>query len=265
MKKINIGIIGGGNMGRAIAIALTQCENFAISVSNPHIDKIKHLKKFGISLTSKNIDVVLKADVVILAVKPNLIEAVSTEIKPYLNSKKLLISVAAGILINQLAIWSGNKKIVRCMPNTPVQVRLGFTAWSSKNLNSEDKNLVKSIFASVGQEMELKKEEQIDDIGTLTGCGPAYVFYFMEAMQRSAEKYGFTKKEAHDIAFATFNGSIKLAQESTEDFAQLRANVTSKGGVTHAAISHLEEMKFKTLFHQAALKAKKRTSELRGS
>lgn len=267
MKSTNltVGIIGGGNIGSAIAIALSQQPTFKVMVSNPHLVKISHLKKFGIATISDNCQLAQKSDVVVLAVKPNMIQAVLGEIKTHLNSGKMLISVAAGILISQLSQWSKHSKIIRSMPNTPVQVGSGFTAWISKNLNKQEKEIVKKIFAATGEELELKKETDIDKIGAITGCGPAYVFYFMEAMQGAAEKFGFTSKEAKSICLQTFMGSIKLAQSSPEDFAKLRANVTSKGGVTQAAIEVMEDGKVKASFQKAIVRAKKRTEELRKS
>lgn len=250
-------------MGRAIAIALSKQANFEVSVSNPHLAKINPLKKYKIAVSTQNSTVAEQSDVLILAVKPNLIESVLNEIKPALEPQKIVVSVAAGILISQMSKWSGHKKIVRTMPNTPVQVGMGFTAWYSKNLSKQEKLLVKQILSSTGEEMELDKEAAMDDIGTLSGCGPAYVFYFLEAMENAAIKFGFSKKESKQICLQTFAGAIQLAKNSNENFAQLRENVTSKGGVTHAAITHMENNGVKKIFQEAILKAKKRTLELR--
>lgn len=262
-NKITVGVIGGGNMGRAMAISISKINDFGVIVSNPHIAKIKSLKKNGIAITADNLEIALKSQIIILAVKPNLIESVLKEIKPHLKSTQILTSVAAGITTSQIEKWSSQSRIVRAMPNTPVQINEGFTAWYSKNLNAKEKTLIKKIFASTGVEMALKTESEIVDIGTLTGCGPAYVFYFLEAMQIASEKFGFSKKDAKAMCLQTFLGAIKLAQNSKEDFVQLRENVTSKGGVTHAAITHMESKKVKKSFQEAVLKAKKRTIELR--
>lgn len=250
-------------MGRAIALALSKEAEFEVCVSNPHLAKIAPLKKHKITTTKDNTVIANTSDLIVLAVKPNLIENVLLEIKPLLKARQILVSVAAGILISQMAKWSGHEKIVRTMPNTPVQIGMGFTAWYSKNLGKSEKILVKKILHATGEEMELGKEADIDDIGTLSGCGPAYVFYFLEAMQAASEKFGFSAKDSKKICLQTFKGAIELAQNSDEDFVKLRENVTSKGGVTHAAITHMEDNKVKKVFQEAVLKAKKRTLELR--
>lgn len=262
--KITVGIIGGGNMGQAIAIAVAKQKDFKVMVSNPHLGKIAKLKKLGIAVTTDNCAVTQKSDITILAVKPNMIETVLQEIRIKLNAKKILLSAAAGLLISQLGKWSKHAKIVRTMPNTPAQIACGFTAWIAKNLTAKEKMIVKKILQTTGAELELKKESDIDKIGAITGCGPAYVFYFMEAMQAAATNFGFSAKAAKDICLQTFAGAVKLAQNSKEDFAQLRDNVTSKGGVTEAAIKVMEDNSVKKTFQKAIVRAKERTEELRG-
>lgn len=240
----------------------TKAEN--ITVIEPDSEKRSRMEKeyavrtFGeISLESVHCDVIL------LAVKPQQLSAVASILAPMLASQ-LVISIAAGILVPDLSRWlNGYGRIVRVMPNTPAQVMMGVSAlYAPPQVDSSARDAATGILSSVGSTVWLEQEEKMDAFTALCGSGPAYVFYFLEALMEAAVEMGFDRNEARTMVLDTFSGSIRLASESADDANVLREKVTSKGGTTERAILEMERHEVKRHIAQAIFAARARSREM---
>jgi pyrroline-5-carboxylate reductase len=248
-SKLKIAFIGGGNMANALIggllVNLTTPEN--IHVVDPYQPSLNKLQTtFGVT-TALQIDAALQmVDVIILSVKPQQLREVVTLLAPHLNGQ-LLLSIAAGIRAVDISRWlNGYDKIVRTMPNTPALIGKGITGLAAMTGVSEmQKQAAQDIMSAVGETVWLKDESQIDAVTAVSGSGPAYIFYFIEAMQQAALELGLDAAQAKQLAIATFNGAAQLAQASDEPVQVLRERVTSKGGTTYAALCSMEESKIK--------------------
>lgn len=257
---MKIAIIGGGNMGQAFARGLST-RDLAIEISNPSVDKITYLEDLGINVTNKNEEAINTAEIVVIAVKPNMVENVLKSLK--FDEKQIILSVAAGVKISQLMNWSGLSKVVRVMPNTPALVGHGMCGWVCSEAIADDERLgIQELLATVGDEVEMKGENMMDAITAISGSGPAYVFYFLEAIAEAGKQLGLEEAVVNKLAIKTFLGASMLAELSHEDFSTLRERVTSKGGTTEAALKFMEESSIKQNFINAIKKAAKRSSEL---
>ena len=245
MKKICI--IGLGNMGTAMMEALKKTDEFEV---------------FGFDRNENGQDLLAKAEVVILAIKPQDFE----EAAGGLNfSGKLVISIMAGISIAKIKEKIKCEKVIRVMPNLPLKVGQSLSGWfCDAAIGQNEKEVVKNILKSFGEEIEVDEENKINAITALSGSGPAYFFYLCELMQKAAEKYGFSREEAEKIALNTFFGSAKLLENEKISAEEMRWKITSKGGTTHAAISYLEGNDFEKIFIEAIEKAFIRAKELNG-
>ncbi len=244
LQKIKISFIGGGNMARALMGGL--CTKFGrpndIHVVDINIACLDQLKsQFGVR-TSQQIDASLaESEVILLAVKPQQLHDVVVQLTPYLN-QQLVISIAAGIRILDLSRWLQNyPAIVRTMPNMPALINWGITGmYAMPNVSSEQRAMADAILSSVGKTVWLNNEVLLDSVTAVSGSGPGYVFYFIEAMQKAAEELGLTPEQSRELAVATFLGAAQLACQSDESISTLRQQVMSKGGTTYAAIHHME-------------------------
>ncbi|MET3109222.1 pyrroline-5-carboxylate reductase [Oxalobacteraceae bacterium GrIS 2.11] len=248
-----ISFIGGGNMAGALIGGLcdeldivtsnTICHHSDIHIVDVNPDSLKRLSgKFGVS-TSTDIDESLRAaDVIVLAVKPQQMREVAEKLAPHINNQ-LIISIAAGIRFSDLSRWLNNYQvIVRTMPNMPALIHQGITGiYAGPNVDAEQRAIANAIMSAVGTTVWLDDEALLDPLTAISGSGPAYVFYFIEAMQQAAQDMGFTEEQGRQLAMATFKGAATMACNSTEPVATLRERVTSKGGTTHAAISSMEQ------------------------
>ncbi|MBI4127263.1 pyrroline-5-carboxylate reductase [Candidatus Peregrinibacteria bacterium] len=232
MKKI--AIIGAGKMGTALAAALK--------------------KKFSVQLIDRN-SKMKDCDIVILAVKPQDFDSLQITLK-----NELLISIMAGVSLKKLGEKTGAKKIVRSMPNLALRAGAGFTGWICKNV--KEKKLVREIFSIFGEEIEVKKEEDLNAITALSGSGPAYFFHICELMAESAADFGFAQKDAEKIAANTLIGAAALCKNKSESFAELRKTVTSKGGTTEAALNDFAKNNLSKIFKDGVKKARARSKEL---
>jgi pyrroline-5-carboxylate reductase len=175
----------------------------------------------------------------------------------------LHLSVAAGIRSDSIARWLGTERVVRAMPNTPALIGKGMTAlFARPAVTTEDRAWVSQVVATTGEFLWLAAEDQLDAVTALSGSGPAYMFYFMEAMTSAGVDMGLTRDQAYQLAVATFIGAGELARSSGELPEILRQRVTSKGGTTHAAISSMEDDNVKTQFVRAMHAARRRAKEL---
>ena len=203
------------------------------------------------------------ADCIVLAVKPQSVRDVVKELNGKLNAQ-LLISIAAGIRTLDLSRWlAGYARIIRVMPNTPALVASGISAlYAMEGVGQEQKQQAEAMFCAVGSIFWVEKEEQMDAVTAVTGSGPGYVFYFIEALQEAALRLGFSKVQARRLSVETFCGAAIMAKQSLDAVDLLLARVTSKGGTTEAALAHLESQGVKQAIVEAVDKAAQRSREL---
>lgn len=265
-NKLKIAFVGGGNMATALIGGLlpevTAPEY--VHVVDPYQESLDKLaKQFGVS-TALQIDTSIeKADIIILSVKPQQLRQVAEALVPYV-SAQLILSIAAGIRSVDIARWlNGYHKIVRSMPNTPALIGKGVTGlYATSSVSPEQREAADHIMQAVGSTVWLDDESLIDAVTAVSGSGPAYVFYFIEAMQQAALELGLPAEQAMQLAMATFEGATQLALKSTDPVAVLREKVTSKGGTTYAALSSMEAHGVKTAIMQAVKAAAARGKEL---
>ena len=202
------------------------------------------------------------AQIFIIAVKPQDFEELAENLKSEIK-KNLVISIMAGISIKKIADKLGTKNVVRVMPNLPLKVGKAFSGWfASKIVSKQDKEFVSKILSSLGEEMEMDSESQIDAVTAMSGSGPAYFYFLTELLGKAAGKYGFSKKNAEKIAKATFLGSAFLMDATGFSANDLRTKVTSKKGTTEVAINILSKKNFDKIFFSAVDSAYKRAKRL---
>ncbi len=262
-------VIGFGNMGSAIVKALQKRDEplFAsIAVLDPSEEKRAVAQDMGLEVWETLESAVIDEDsVILLAVKPQDMDDLLESLKGKLYAGALLMSIAAGVSLERLKAVSGHESIVRVMPNTPALVGKGASGWMvSEAVTAEQKDLVKKMLGSFGMAVEVTDEDQMDMVTALSGSGPAYVFYFLEALVEGGEELGLEEDVALKLALQTVVGGAALA-ESAKDLdglQQLCANVTSKGGTTEKAIEMFDEGELKKLVAEAMDAAYKRAKEL---
>jgi len=265
MDKQKIGFIGAGNMSRSLIGGLISSgvKHSQIFAADPDSDTRENLKNdFNIQSFADNQDLLKTCDVIVLAVKPQLLKAVTAELPESKN--KLFITIAAGIRSENLDQWLGSgQAIVRAMPNTPALVLSGASGlFANTKVSEQQKELAESILRSVGLTIWVNDEKQLDIVTALSGSGPAYFFMVMEAMEKAAEAMGLPADTARLLAIQTGFGASKLALEVDEDPATLRKQVTSPGGTTEQAINVFEQQGLTELFKQAMTAARDRAEQL---
>jgi pyrroline-5-carboxylate reductase len=260
-----ITFIGGGNMASAIIGGLVSqgWPATQIQVVEPFEEQRTRLaQQFGVQAQATPSAQLQDSRLVIWAIKPQTFKEAATSVRPLLNDS-LHLSVAAGIRSDSIAQWLGTEAVVRAMPNTPALVGLGMTGLFARSAVTErDRTLIEHVLAPTGKLMWLDNEAHLDVVTALSGSGPAYVFFFLEAMTRAGAELGLSRADAHHLAVNTFVGASALAQQSDEPPELLRQRVTSKGGTTHAAISHMEATDMQQHFVDAMRAAATRAQEL---
>ena len=250
-----IAMLGGGNMARALVAGLVSAglETINIDVLDRNADKCEALRRdFGVNAYEQAGDWLKAADVVVLAVKPQGLAQTIATLKHFLNPEALFISIAAGIRIADIARWLGSQKLVRAMPNTPCLIKAGVVGlFAPATIDANDKTTAYEILSAMGEVIETTSEQQLDLLSTVSGSGPAYVFRFIEALESGVVRRGFDEVAARRMAILTVLGAAKLAAQSTEAPAKLRANVTSKGGTTAEALRVMDERDFMEMMDQA--------------
>ncbi|MGV0985725.1 MAG: pyrroline-5-carboxylate reductase [Limnohabitans sp.] len=260
-----IAFIGGGNMASAIIGGLIRqgMKPTQITVVEPFADTAaKLLNDFGITALPSAGPALAQADLVVWAVKPQIFSEAAAPVMAH-TRKALHLSVAAGIRTDSIRRWVGTERVVRCMPNTPALVGQGMTAlYPCPSVSAADKALVEQVIGTTGQYLWVAQESQLDAVTALSGSGPAYVFYFLEAMTEAGVGMGLSADQAYQLAVATFSGASSLAAASTESPEVLRQRVTSKGGTTYAALTSMEDAGIKAAFVKAMQAAQIRAREL---
>lgn len=262
---MRISFFGGGNMASAMIGGLlarghAAGDIYVVEISADARERLKREFSVGVGLDNAN---AAGADVVVLAVKPQQLEQLARELTPLLKNQ-LVFSIAAGISTGLLQSWlNGNNKIVRAMPNTPAQIQAGLTGlFAMPAVDAAGRSAAETIAEATGDYFWVDSERAIDAVTALSGSGPAYVFYFIEAMQQAAENLGFDPALARRISNQTFLGASLLASHSAEDAATLRQRVTSKGGTTERALETLEAAAVKQHFVAAIEAAYQRAVQL---
>ena len=261
----HIAFIGGGNMASAIIGGLVKqgVSPEDLTVVEPFEASRDSLRtQFTVGAIAKADKSLERADLVVWAVKPQNLREAAGQAGPFCKDA-LHLSVAAGIRSDSLAQWLGSQRIVRAMPNTPALVGLGQTGlFARSGVSENDKSWVEWLVKSTGQFLWVSDEAQLDAVTAVSGSGPAYVFYFIEAMEKAAIEMGMSPEHAKQLAIGTFVGASQLAQSAQEPVSVLRDRVTSKGGTTHAAITAMQAAQVGVLFQDAIKAAQARAQVL---
>jgi pyrroline-5-carboxylate reductase len=261
----NIAFIGGGNMATAIIGGLLKRGMAAsnIQVVEPlEEQRVKLKQQFNVQPRETPGPDLASASMVVWAVKPQTFKDAALQAR-FHTKTALHLSVAAGIRSNSISHWLDTERVVRSMPNTPALVGKGMTAlFARPAVTPADRAQVDNVIKTTGDFVWLDDESQLDAVTALSGSGPAYVFYFIEAMVEAGIAMGLSREQAHKLAISTFVGASALAKTSGESPEILRARVTSKGGTTHAALTSMEQDNVKTLFIRAMLAARQRAREM---
>jgi pyrroline-5-carboxylate reductase len=269
-QKVRLAFIGGGNMASAILGGLMKqgLAQSQVVVIEPFAETAAKLQtEFGVEVHAAAADsaacaVLTDADLVVWAVKPQVFKEAALPVAAF-TQKALHLSVAAGIRSDSIARWLQTDRVVRSMPNTPALVGQGITGlFSRAGVSATDKQLVEQVLKSTGEWLWVKQESDLDVVTALSGSGPAYVFYFLEAMTDAGVQMGLSQEQAYHLAKATFGGATHLARQSTDSPEILRQRVTSKGGTTYAALTSMADDHVKEAFVKAMLAAQKRAAEL---
>ncbi len=267
LKDRRIGIIGAGNMGEALISGLVHSRSAGpeqIICSDIRRDKLKSIKEiYGVATTGSNLEVVRGSDIVIYAVKPQIMASILKETADCLEMSKLVISIAAGVPLAAIeSCLSKELRVVRVMPNIPASVREGAAAIAAgKHALKEDLKVAKAIFDSVGKSVIIE-EELMDAITGLSGNGPAYIFLIVDALADAGVKMGLSREDALFLSAQTVLGAAKMLIETNEHPGRLKDMVTSPGGTAIAALHTLEQGGLRTTLINAVEAGTKRSKEL---
>ncbi len=267
LEKTNIAFIGGGAMGEAMIkgmLARQLATPDQIIVSEPVADRRALMARdYNVRTTGENAEAVQGAQVVILAVKPQVIQSVAAGLQGYLDPAALVISIMAGVAMSTMQTGLGHERIVRAMPNTPAQVNQGATVWMpTPAVTSAQRQQTKLILGALGAEIVVEKEEFLDMQTGLGGSGPGFVFLILEAMIDAGVQMGFSRADAQTIVLQTVGGSVELMRQSGLHPADLRNRVTSPGGTTAAGLYALEKGGLRALLADGIFAAYRRSQEL---
>jgi pyrroline-5-carboxylate reductase len=260
-------IIGGGNMGQSFAKSfvnnyITDAAHFAVLEKDT--GKYDALKKIGINniYANPNQNIAL-ADLVVLAVKPQSFDQLANEISDYIDNEQVVLSIMAGVSISTIQQKLKVEKVIRAMPNIAAQIGKGMSVFSSSDaITRIELVTVQNLLESTGKNLYVGSEDLIDAGTAVSGSGPAYVLYFMQALSEAAIELGFSKREAEMLTVQTFKGIVEYYQNTPLSYEELIEKISSKGGTTEAAIKFLKMHQVDKLITQAALKAYERAKEL---
>lgn len=267
-NQIRIGFIGGGNMAQAIIRGLLDSghEPHRLMVSDPSVQQREQLRLISgdISVVNDNAELAVMCDILVLAVKPQVMAEVAgllpEDDRPH---KQLILSVAAGITLTSLRNWLGDEpRIVRVMPNTPALVGAGMSGLYADDIDTMGRGWAEYVMGAAGEYLWVNSEELIDTVTAISGSGPAYFFLLIEIMQQAGMELGLDENQARLLATKTASGTGLLALQSDEDAATLRARVTSPGGTTAAALESMEADGIRDIVRKAIVAARDRAIEL---
>ena len=264
---MRVGIVGAGVMAEAMIAGLLANRALGpelLVASHPRQERRDTLaERHGIRPVETNRDALTDAELVVLAVKPQMLGRVMRELRGAIGPEQVVLSIVAGATIRSLVDGLRHSAVVRAMPNTPSQIRRGITVWSpSPACTPRQRDLARAALRSLGDEREVADESFVAMATALSGTGPTYLFAVMEALIDAGVHLGFPRELAHDLVVGTLVGSAEYAQQSELHPAQLRNAVTSPGGTSAAAIYELEKGRIRTVFSDAVWAAYRRTLEL---
>jgi len=267
LRKQNICFIGAGNMAKAIIGGLIKKSFPAtqITACAPTESKLRVLKEeLGVEVSCENKKAVSHADIILLCVKPQVLEEVCKQLRGALDHQPLIISIAAGVELNSISAWlEGNGPIIRCMPNTPSQVLKGASGlFANAHVSEAQRCVATELFSAIGIVEWVDVEEKMHAVTALSGSGPAYIFLVIEAMEAAAVKQGLAPETARKLAAQTVAGAAEMVLSSALEPAQLKRNVMSPGGTTERAIQTFESLGLVAIFEQAMNAAAERSVTL---
>jgi pyrroline-5-carboxylate reductase len=267
LEKRTIATVGSGVMAEAMIAGLLRgalVKPSQVVASHPRPERRTELERlYGIRTTASNTEAVTGADVVLLAIKPQMLARVGREIGPSLRDGQLLLSVIAGATTTALIGFLGHQQVVRSMPNTPARLGRGMTVWyATPSTTAEQRAQASALLHALGHELEVDDERFVAMATAVSGTGPTYVFLVMEALIDAAVHLGFPRHVAHDLVVETLEGSTHFAKQSGDHPAVLRNMVTSPGGTSAAALHELESGRLRTVLSEAVWAAFRRTVEL---
>ena len=262
-----IACVGSGVMAEAMIAGLLRgglVETGQVVASHPRAERRADLESaLGIRVVASNTDAVTGADLILLAVKPQMLARVGREIGPHLRQGQVVLSVLAGPTTSALVATLGHDQVVRAMPNTPARIGAGMTVWYATPATTADQRAqARALLGVLGAELEVEDEKWVAMATAVSGTGPAYVFLVMEALIDAAVHLGFPRHIAHDLVIETLEGSTRFAKQSGDHPAVLRNMVTSPAGTSAAAIHELESGRLRTVLSEAVWAAFRRTVEL---
>jgi pyrroline-5-carboxylate reductase len=267
LSRRAIATVGSGVMAEALVTGLLRASVVGptqIVASHPRADRRQALEAaHGIRTTASNAEAVREADIVLLAIKPQMLARVAADIRPVLRPGQLLISILAGATTTALSELLDHHEVVRAMPNTPAQLGHGMTVWyATPEVSAEQRAQASTLLATLGAQLEVDDERFVAMATAVSGTGPTYVFLVMEALIDAAVHLGFPRHVAHDLVIETLEGSTLFAKQSAAHPAVLRNMVTSPGGTSAAALHELESGRLRTVLSEAVWAAYRRTVEL---
>ena len=262
-----IAFIGAGVMGEAMIKGLLHQRKIAadkILAADPNDARLKEISEaYGIRCTTENRDAARAADILVLSVKPQVMDKVLSELRGQVDDIRLILSIVAGVPIQTIADSLSNARVVRSMPNTPGQIGKGITVWTAAvDVAQEQRAQTELLLNALGEQIFAADERFLDMATALSGSGPAYVFMFMEAWIDVGVHMGFSRRDAEQLVTQTLLGSVKYAQQSGLHPAQLRNQVTSPGGTTAAALHEMEKGGLRTVLSEGVWAAYRRSQAL---
>ncbi len=266
-NQTKFAIIGAGAMGEAIIGGLLRQKLTSpehIHASEPRPERCEELKtKYGITISTHNLDVVENADVVVLAVKPQRLEKILSELSGHIPPQAVVVSIIAGASIEKISTGLAHNIVVRTMPNTPGQIGKGITVWFASNTVADDQ-MAKAhmMLQALGENIQVDEEYYLDMATAVSGTGPMYVYLFMEAFMDAAVHLGFSRYVAEKLVIETIRGSVDYYESQSVHVADLRNKVTSPGGTSAAALYYLEKAGFRTAISRAIWAAYERSQQL---
>jgi pyrroline-5-carboxylate reductase len=266
---LTIAFIGSGNMGEAMIQGLLKqhiVQPGQIIAADPRPERLEELAaQYGVSTTTDNLEAATKADILVLSVKPQVMDRVLPEMRGGARTCSLVVSIVAGAPIKMIADGLANACVVRVMPNTPARIGQGISVWTATNeVPDSQREQARMLLKAFGEEIFVQDEDYLDMATALSGTGPAYVFLFMEAMVDAGVHLGFSRHIAEKLVLQTMRGSVEYAQLSGDHLAMLRNEVTSPGGTSAEALYQMEKGGLRTVISRAIWAAYQRSVGLGG-
>ncbi len=267
LKDTTIAFVGSGMMAEAMIRGLLTQELVGpeqIVAAGPRRARADELHaRHGIRATTANTEAAEAGDIVVLAIKPQMLPAVMPEIRGHLRRRDLVLSILAGTPIERLANGMAHAAVARAMPNTPAQIGMGITVWTATTeVSAPQREQARAVLGSLGQEIYVEEEDYLDMATALSGSGPAYIFMMMEALIDAGVHLGFSRRIAEQLVFQTMRGSVEFAAQSGKHVAELRNQVTSPGGTSAEALYHMEKGGLRTVISRGIWAAYQRSVSL---